>query len=165
VSWTGISGQLPDVVPSNSPLRAIFAIGASTTDATALSGSLPASLFNAASLTFLDLSNNMIEGIIPPLPENIRLVNLSANGFVGMPESWPDGVEFFDVSYNQIAGTIPPISRNMVHLNLLENELEGGLPTFMPEEGARRRMARKLAWKSKIVIDAGRVGGFCLVFV
>lgn len=46
-------------------------------------GPLPASLLASSAMTYLDLSNNKFSGDVPPLSNNMKLLNLSMNAVDG----------------------------------------------------------------------------------
>jgi hypothetical protein len=83
------------------------------------------------------------------------MFNVSSNSLTALPAVLPSALKVLDASFNSLGGTIPPINFNLIHLNLQDNELEGGLPAFLPRNAAgRRRASRRLLWKEKITIDA-----------
>ncbi|GBF99546.1 hypothetical protein Rsub_12352 [Raphidocelis subcapitata] len=140
-SQTGLTGRLPNVIPATSPLRVLFAIGTAEPGAPAFSGPIPTTLSNARNLTQLDLSNNALEGPIPPLPPALQLFNGSANKLTSIP-ALPDGLAVFDASFNELVGTVPSVGPNLELLALDSNKLSGPLPEL---RAARRRMTRRLA--------------------
>ena len=96
-------------------------------------GSIPPQLGNI-SLLELDLSNNLLSGI---LPENLfpglrlRSLKLSHNNFSGeLPNSlWElKNLQFLDVSYNNFSSILPNITTISGVLNLSQNSFYGFLP-------------------------------------
>eukprot|EP00002_Diphylleia_rotans_P040520 TRINITY_DN9618_c0_g1_i4.p2 TRINITY_DN9618_c0_g1~~TRINITY_DN9618_c0_g1_i4.p2 ORF type:complete len:589 (+),score=91.91 TRINITY_DN9618_c0_g1_i4:122-1888(+) len=82
-------------------------------------------------LGFLDISENMMEGEIPPI-DRPRLVYFSAanNQYKGnLPILRTPSLEYLDLSNNQINGTISRIENpNMWWIDFSNNQIEGTLP-------------------------------------
>ncbi|KAI8473729.1 MAG: hypothetical protein J3K34DRAFT_409790 [Monoraphidium minutum] len=152
MSDTGLEGTLPDVIPVGSPLRTLFIINTGIDGSPAHTGPMPASLINAANLTYLDLSNNELEGPMPPLPPGLVVLNVSNNDLTSLPPTLPPRLEMLDASFNDLEGTIPTLGRDLLILNLEDNEMSGELPAFSTEPpstagigvAGRRRVARRL---------------------
>lgn len=153
ISDSGLTGGLPDIIPTGSPLRVLIAHGVGGANAPGLNGPIPSSIANAMGMAFLDLSNNKLDGPMPPLPEGLGMLNVSSNQLLSLPASIPNTLEVLDASFNQIAGSIPIIGANMVTLNLDSNELSGPLPAFQPTGRRLRRMARRMAAASDPLED------------
>jgi Leucine-rich repeat (LRR) protein len=103
-----------------------------------LTGQLPAWLGNLTSLSYLDLSSNMMVGSIPSGIGNMRslsYLDLSTNMLVG---SIPSGIgnmrslSYLDLSWNMLVGSIPSGIGNLgslSHLYLSHNMLVGSVPS------------------------------------
>ncbi|GAB2277875.1 hypothetical protein Dimus_012577 [Dionaea muscipula] len=78
-----------------------------------LTGDIPESIGDLASLRWLNLSHNNFNGSIPPSLGNIKLI------------------ESLDLSFNELAGQIPPRLQNLIFLevfNVSYNQLVGSIP-------------------------------------
>jgi len=125
-----IIGRLPQC--SWSKLRELHLHGAN------LTGQLPAWIGNLTSLTFLDLSSNMLIGSIPSGIENMRslsYLDLSMNMLVG---SIPSGIvnmrslSYLELSTNMLVGYVPfgiGNMRSLSYLDLSHNMLDGSIPS------------------------------------
>ncbi|ESW24264.1 hypothetical protein PHAVU_004G115300 [Phaseolus vulgaris] len=91
-------------------------------------------------LKFLDLSSNILQGIIPNVLENVTsliTLDLSSNQLKGpIPTSLGNvsSLIALDLSYNQLEGPIPNSLGNLtsaITLDLSHNQLEGPIPTSL----------------------------------
>ncbi|KAJ8448998.1 hypothetical protein Cgig2_004053 [Carnegiea gigantea] len=106
-----------------------------------LSGPLSAILSNRTSsfLEVIDISRNIISGILPEFKEglNLKVLNLGSNKITGhIPTSISNLAELqrFDISRNQITGIIPPSLGQLVNLQWLDvsiNSLTGKIPNSL----------------------------------
>ncbi|GIL58705.1 hypothetical protein Vafri_13688 [Volvox africanus] len=92
-----------------------------------LTGTVPSCLLKSPNLKQLSLASNLLEGTIPPLSSDCKLVmlDLSANG----P---PLGVS---PSKRGLEGTLPGLVQavNLAYLNVQSNSLSGTIPTLPPQ--------------------------------
>ncbi|CAA6653582.1 unnamed protein product [Spirodela intermedia] len=102
-----------------------------------ISGSIPSSLGNAAALSSLYVSGNLLTGRIPPTIgdlSNLTVLDLSGNALTGsIPATLGSlaGLTFLELSGNFLAGPIPPeigkLSK-LVTLRASNNSLAGAVP-------------------------------------
>ncbi|KAI7735823.1 hypothetical protein M8C21_017107 [Ambrosia artemisiifolia] len=116
-----------------------------------LRGSIPPSLHNLTSLSFLNLSSNFLSGPLSSFPDsnssNLISLDLSYNRLSGsLPNTFPPSLRFLNLSsnlftgplslelhINRLNGTLPPSLTNCTSLHLLNlrvNSLEGTLSDF-----------------------------------
>lgn len=106
-----------------------------------LSGDIGRALSACKGMVFLNISSNHFTGPIPSFPaENLRVLSLGANGFVGeIPMSLFDSCASFaelDLSSNGLVGTVPDALSSCSALesfDISSNHIHGELPieTFM----------------------------------
>ncbi|XP_022640763.1 receptor-like protein 12 [Vigna radiata var. radiata] len=106
-----------------------------------LSGSIPDSLCNAASLHVLDLSNNNISGTIPSclmaMNESLGVLNLRKNKLTGpIPDTFSDAcfLRTLDLHNNKLDGKIPKSLSNCTSLEVLDlgnNKIMDGFPCLL----------------------------------
>jgi Leucine-rich repeat (LRR) protein len=85
-----------------------------------------------ASLTTLDLSNNLLAGSLPTLPAALITINVSGNTLGGAIPPLPMGIVTADFSFNSFVGSVPDI-QNRASLDSFDataNKLTGSLPEF-----------------------------------
>ncbi|KAG6531191.1 probably inactive leucine-rich repeat receptor-like protein kinase At3g28040 [Zingiber officinale] len=126
LSRNAFSGRLPDDL---SLLSSVLSVDLSSNS---LSGPLPSF---PASLRFLSLADNRLEGVFPPLSQCPFLLhlNVSGNGLSGQLSGLQQATRLraLDLSRNSFSGTIPDgISdqRNLKILRLTHNQFEGTVP-------------------------------------
>ncbi|XP_002985846.2 phytosulfokine receptor 2 [Selaginella moellendorffii] len=147
-----LAGEIP---PSIARLRALEAVDLS---ANQISGSIPAQLVSLAHLKLLDLSANNLSGALPPafrqgFPAIVRL-NLSDNLLEGPipPMLSSASIESLDLSYNFFAGALPSPMICAPSLNVSNNELSGPVlaalahcPSIQSINAAANMLNRSLA--------------------
>ncbi|KAA3467315.1 receptor-like protein 12 isoform X1 [Gossypium australe] len=98
-------------------------------------GPIPSSISKLVNLIVLDLSSNFIEGDLPKLPPNIRLLSVSNNN---LTRNFPHicnskFLEILDLSHNNFSGVIPQcigsFIKNLSSLNLKMNKFHGTIPS------------------------------------
>ncbi|KAD3066673.1 hypothetical protein E3N88_34553 [Mikania micrantha] len=92
-------------------------------------------------LQILDLSHNMLQGLIPVLPPSAKYFIASNNSLTGeFPSSICNSpsLELLDLSFNNITGSIPPclekLSNSLIVLNVRSNNLQGAIPNICNNE-------------------------------
>ncbi|KAD3066685.1 hypothetical protein E3N88_34565 [Mikania micrantha] len=92
-------------------------------------------------LQILDLSHNMLQGLIPVLPPSAKYFIASNNSLTGeFPSSICNSpsLELLDLSFNNITGSIPPclekLSNSLIVLNVRSNNLQGAIPNICTNE-------------------------------
>ncbi|KAJ6894595.1 hypothetical protein NC652_028378 [Populus alba x Populus x berolinensis] len=91
----------------------------------------------SSSLTFLDLSSNLLEGSIPILPPSVSFLSLAKNKLTGeIPESLCRirNLTILDLCYNSMTGEIPEEIGDLKLLevlNISRNNLKGEIPTSL----------------------------------
>ncbi|XP_057868311.2 receptor-like protein EIX1 [Cryptomeria japonica] len=95
-------------------------------------GDVPTWLRDLPSLYMLNLSNNQLEGLLPPLNySNFKVVDLHNNSFHGPISALSfDGLQL-DLSHNKFNGSIPDKIIALLYLSLSANNLSGGVPHSM----------------------------------
>ncbi|MCO5556681.1 hypothetical protein L7F22_010232 [Adiantum nelumboides] len=100
-----------------------------------LSEAIPEELFaNCASLHYLSLASNFLEGSIPyslGSCTSLRVLNLSFNGLTNVvPTSLQalTALSDLDLSHNSLSGPLPAFQVYMVHVRLQNNEFSGPIP-------------------------------------
>lgn len=85
-------------------------------------------------IVILDLSDNLITGIIPPSLKFIiiNVINLSSNRFYGALPPFPSNIEYIDFSNNSFSGSLLPITSEYLpllgDLHLSNNLINGTIP-------------------------------------
>ncbi|KAF7087531.1 hypothetical protein CFC21_090713 [Triticum aestivum] len=104
------------------------------------SGSIPCSVLQSQRLVFLDLSKNLLNGILPNCPRgfknsNINLLNLNSNNLSGAFPLFLQKcryLKFLNLAYNKFSGSLPTwIESKLPQLALLSlraNVFSGGIP-------------------------------------
>ncbi|XP_021615455.2 receptor-like protein 15, partial [Manihot esculenta] len=100
-----------------------------------LSGPLQLPLHSHLNLSFLDISDNLFHGIIPPdigtHLSRLELVDLSKNDFNGSIPSFRNMslLQILDLSNNDISGSLPSdfSCSHMIEVHLSRNQLQGSL--------------------------------------
>jgi len=80
------------------------------------------------SLTALDLSSNLLTGVIPPLPPLLTSLNLSANRLEGAIPELPKSLTSLSLHTNKLTGRIPPLPPKLQTLDVSLNQLTHELP-------------------------------------
>lgn len=98
-----------------------------------LSGSM--SMITSKSLSILNLSSNLLSGVLPQKFGSCAVVDLSDNSLSGsLSLMWGNDLEMIDLSQNSFTGSLPndtsPFLR-LIHLNLSHNALVGSLPLVL----------------------------------
>ncbi|KAH0706953.1 hypothetical protein KY289_012029 [Solanum tuberosum] len=158
ISYTGISGKLPDSIGTFSSLNILHLGGCQ------FSGSIPDSIGNLTQitelflsynhftshipstisklkhLTNLHLSYNSFSGEIPNVFSNLqelRYLHLSNNSFIGLfPSSISNltHLQRLDLSSNSLSGSLPNNASNLqtlTQLDLSDNSLNGTIPSWV----------------------------------
>ncbi|KAL3753438.1 hypothetical protein ACJRO7_000783 [Eucalyptus globulus] len=91
---------------------------------------LPHFLSNQSELSFLDLSNNYIQGTILRWIWTFRHLNLSSNFFedVETPLDLHSNMEVVDLHSNMLRGKFPPLSSNGYYLDFSSNNFTSVIP-------------------------------------
>ncbi|KAJ0718223.1 putative non-specific serine/threonine protein kinase [Helianthus annuus] len=112
-----------------------------------IGGRFPSKLMNITSLTFLDLSENLLHSSVPVMPNLLKL-DVSYNNFehielVGIWRQCPSSntsecshyaLEVLEAQVNELNGSIPESLgrlRSLEALDLSDNKLTGSVPTFL----------------------------------
>ncbi|XP_006367495.2 receptor-like protein 12 [Solanum tuberosum] len=158
ISYTGISGELPDSIGAFSSLNILNlhdcqfsgsipdSIG-NLTRITELAlsynhftGHIPSTISKWKHLTRLDLSDNSFSGEIPDVFSNLkelRYLHLSSNSFIGLfPSSISNltHLQRLDLSSNSLSGSLPNNASNLqtlTQLDLSDNSLNGTIPSWV----------------------------------
>ncbi|CAN6450410.1 unnamed protein product [Victoria cruziana] len=102
-----------------------------------LTGEMPPSISKLTNLTLLNLSSNLLHGVIPKeigVLEKLERLLLSDNNFTGtIPETMGTmkHLGLLDLSRNKLAGEIPEALSNLTQLRMLylqEKQLSGSIP-------------------------------------
>ncbi|XP_049388718.1 receptor-like protein 7 [Solanum stenotomum] len=143
ISYTGISGELPDSIGTLSSLNIL------NLQQCQFSGSIPDSIGNLTQITVLILSINHFTGHIPSTIsklKHLRILYLSDNSFSGeIPDVFSNLQElrYLDLSYNSFIGSFPSTILNLTHLSkasmlqkltsvdLSYNSLNGTIPSWV----------------------------------
>eukprot|EP00249_Psilotum_nudum_P032527 c4816_g1_i1 orf=380-2872(-) len=92
------------------------------------------SVVTSATLQILNLSSNMLDGMIPKKIGSCKVMDLSSNRFSGdlsMINGWGDSLQYLDLSSNDLIGELPDQTAQfvrLIHLNLSHNALSGLIP-------------------------------------
>ncbi|XP_049347431.1 receptor-like protein 6 [Solanum verrucosum] len=131
ISYTGISGELPDSIGTLSSLNRLNMYGCQ------LSGRIPDSIGNLTQIRYLDFSNNHFTGHIPSTISKLKqltFLGLSSNSFSGeIPDIFSNLQELrtLYLRNNSFVGSFPSTIVSLTHLQDLElssNSLSGQLP-------------------------------------
>ncbi|KAF3793544.1 Systemin receptor [Nymphaea thermarum] len=134
-----LQGELmPSFFPPDSKLQSLLLQGNHLSGQTRLSGCIDSLLFaNLTRLTYLDLSKNNFNGLLPSLPHSLRIVYLNNNNFSGpIPNSYNLlNMERLDLSSNSFVGPFPSslfqglsfAQSPLEHLDLSNNKFDGYL--------------------------------------
>ncbi|KAH0736710.1 hypothetical protein KY285_012417 [Solanum tuberosum] len=134
ISYTGISGELPDSIGTFSSLN-ILSLGGCR-----FSGSIPDSIGNLTQITELDLSFNHFTGHIPSTISKLKhlthlyLFDNSLGGTIPQVFSNLQELVFLDLSYNNFTGPFPSsIFRltSLRYLYLSHNSLNGTIHSWV----------------------------------
>ncbi|KAH7283672.1 hypothetical protein KP509_34G018600 [Ceratopteris richardii] len=103
-----------------------------------LTGDLGSALENLTTLIVLDLSNNLLSGVLPlQLPPHVQEIDLSINQFTGnIPTSFAElmNLNKLNISNNLLSGSLPDMFSSMQGLTVLDlssNALDGILPSSL----------------------------------
>ncbi|XP_058111938.1 receptor-like protein 6 [Magnolia sinica] len=100
----------------------------------------PNILRNQESMSFIDLSNNNINGEIPKWLWKLgngalSYLNLSHNALEGLEQLFPyhsfSSFEYLDLSYNKLKGSIPILPLPSIFLSLSSNHFSGEVPSLI----------------------------------
>ncbi|GAA0149656.1 hypothetical protein LIER_08782 [Lithospermum erythrorhizon] len=120
-----LSGSIPaDLVEGVVPLQELDLSG------NGFSGSIP--IVNSSSLRTLNLSSNVLSGLLPVSVGNCKIVDLSRNNLsddIAGIQNWGSSLEIVDLSSNRLTGSIPapPQFKSLISFNCGSNLLEGGV--------------------------------------
>ncbi|KAA3472766.1 LRR receptor-like serine/threonine-protein kinase FLS2 [Gossypium australe] len=142
ISYNSIQGEIPGI-----GLRNLTELVFLDMRGNSFNGSIPLQLFHLANLEFLDLSDNMIEGL-----RKLEVLNLQNNSFsLEIPADVGSLVNLttLDLSKNPLSGEIPSSIQKMsvkgqipswisnqtdlIYLDLSENDLEGDFSQWLAE--------------------------------
>jgi Leucine-rich repeat (LRR) protein len=106
-----VSGTFPAYV-CDWPLLTTLIISGSLTN-----GPIPTCIGGMSNLTFLWIQNTGHDGIIPPLPHNLTVINLARSYFTGAIPAFINfpNLDWLHLSYNNLSGPFPIL----LHLPLL----------------------------------------------
>ena len=137
ISHNALSGTLPSWLGELEQLKALSAAH------NRLSGGLPPSLLHPPPprLALLDVSNNFLDGSIPPFPpltappSPLRLLDLSHNRLSGgVPSPLPPQLRVLALADNALSGPLPSgddlggLAGSLRHLDLARNAFSGRFP-------------------------------------
>ncbi|KAK6804913.1 hypothetical protein RDI58_002697 [Solanum bulbocastanum] len=104
-------------------------------------GSIPSSICNSSYLEVLELSNNSLNGIIPPClaekSSTLKVLNLGKNNLIGnIPEKFSYNCELqsLDLSQNHLTGVLPRSLSNCTKLKVLNignNKIKDTFPCWL----------------------------------
>lgn len=98
---------------------------------TGLVGTIPATVINAARLSYLDVSLNTLSGSIPPLPAQLSVFAAADNLLTGeLPESLGTSLELKRISVqgNRLSGSLPQGIADTAPLSVLELQVRRRRP-------------------------------------
>ncbi|XP_039137106.1 receptor-like protein EIX2 [Dioscorea cayenensis subsp. rotundata] len=106
-----------------------------------ITGSIPKTLCKLNSLAILDLSHNMIEGVVPDcwnlsLYSELLVMDLSHNNLSGTIPASISSLELLHLSNNAFSGELPASFKNCTSLSVLDlgyNNISGSIPTWLAE--------------------------------
>ncbi|KAH0707114.1 hypothetical protein KY289_012190 [Solanum tuberosum] len=131
ISYTGISGELPDSIGTFSSLNFLNMYGCQ------LSGRIPDSVGNLTQIRYLNFGNNHFTGYIPSTISKLKQLThlrLPSNSFSGeIPDIFSNLQElrYLYLSDNSFIGSLPSTIVSLTHLQHLDlssNSLSGPLP-------------------------------------
>ncbi|KAG5569228.1 hypothetical protein H5410_058994 [Solanum commersonii] len=134
ISYTGISGELPDSIGTLSSLNILVMYGCQ------LSGRIPDSVGNLTQIRYLDFGNNHFTGHIPSTISKLKqltFLGLSSNSFSGeIPDIFSNLQElrYLYLRNNSFIGSFPSTIVSLTQLQrsyLSSNSLSGQLPNNM----------------------------------
>ncbi|KAK2990374.1 hypothetical protein RJ640_014135 [Escallonia rubra] len=106
-----------------------------------LTGEIPLFICQESSISILDLSNNDMNGTIPPclgnFSDSFSILNLKGNNFSGtIPQIYTEGnnIRMIDLSQNHLEGQVPRSLANcgvLEVLNLGDNKIEDTFPFWL----------------------------------
>ncbi|CAN4094600.1 unnamed protein product [Withania somnifera] len=158
ISYTGMSGELPDSIGTLSSLNRLYLYGCqfsgripdSVGNLTQLrylnfannhfTGNIPSAISKLKQLTVLSFSSNSLRGEIPNVFSNLqelRYLSLSDSSFTGPVPSHIlslSQLEFLDLSNNSLSGPLPSnasMLHNLTELDLSYNSLNGSIPSWV----------------------------------
>uniref|UniRef100_A0A0D9X137 non-specific serine/threonine protein kinase n=1 Tax=Leersia perrieri TaxID=77586 RepID=A0A0D9X137_9ORYZ len=133
-------GIIPICTNSSSPVRSNTISGYVQLSNNMLSGEIPPAIGAMRNLSLLHLDNNRLTGELPPAISNLPLVvlNVSRNGISG--EIPPEighilCLEILDLSYNNFSGEIPASLGNLTGLNKFNVSFNPLLSGVVPTSG------------------------------
>ncbi|XP_075474102.1 putative inactive receptor kinase At5g10020 [Primulina tabacum] len=125
----GLYGSVPEGL-----LQAVVPLVELDLSLNGFSGSIPK--INSTTLDILNLSSNLISGLLPPSLGNCRIVDLSKNLLsddITVLKTWNAYLEVLDLSFNNLTGSIPNVTQfqRLTVLNVRNNFLYGNLPSTL----------------------------------
>ncbi|KAL7586710.1 hypothetical protein Lser_V15G41215 [Lactuca serriola] len=96
-------------------------------------GTFPSVFTKMTSLRVLDLSQNMLNSLLPTMPNYLHL-DLSGNQLTGSISTFLGNLSKLDLSFNQLNGSIPESFGNLAALTYLDlsfNRLTGPIPSSL----------------------------------
>ncbi|XP_022851319.1 probable inactive receptor kinase At5g10020 [Olea europaea var. sylvestris] len=124
-----LSGSLPEgLLQGAVPLLELDLSG------NGFSGSVPN--INSTTLDMVNISSNLLSGLLPPSSGNCRVVDLSRNMLsdeISVLMNWNDKLEILDLSSNNLTGSMPNLTQfqRLTVLSIRNNSLEGMLPSSL----------------------------------
>ncbi len=93
-----------------------------------LTGILPSEIVNLTLTEVIFLNNNSLNGEIPDLPSNLKVLRLLANDLSGEIPDLPGSLTFLELGGNDLSGEIPDLPIGLLQMNLANNNLSGEIP-------------------------------------
>lgn len=119
-------------------------------------GSTPRALYDARTLTYLDISNNFLAGNFSSLNSDPSYLDISNNAFTGTADflAGLSSVTYLNISHNNFADTLPDLSQkvNLVTVDLSHNSLTD---TIHPIYSLSKLQVKSLLseWRKLMFVD------------